>query len=396
MILKSFKDEYYSFRKNKMSILVLLVLPLIFALVLGLELSHEFIDNIPMAVIDYDKSTFSMQLTDAFDSNEIFNVVYHPENEDELEYLMKNSKARVGMVIPKNFYNDIALLKSPTVMMVYDGSHMSITSAAKTKATEILLTYKAGAAIKQLTARLDMPYEEAYNIAQAIKFSNQTLYNPTKSFDNFLSPILLAGYVQSAIALVAAVAVDHGIYKKRRSERLGYSTGKTIFYTLCGTIAFMINIVFQVVVFRLPFEGNILYAVILSAALSFSVSAFCILISALFENRMIAVVAGAVAFIPNSAMAGTTWPLLSMLSGYRSFAEFLPFTHYVSNIRYLYLKGFSINQIYGDIIYMLIFGAVMLLLSEGVMLIAEQKSDFWEVKADDLYERDEKGISLNI
>ncbi len=396
MLIKSFKDECLGLLKNKMNILVLFIMPLLCVILLGTELSGELISNIPMAVIDHDGTTFSRELTEAFDDNEDFNIVYYPESEEELEKLIKNSKVRVGLIIPKNFYNDITLLKSPTVMMIYDGSHMSITSAAKTKATEILLTYKAGAAIKQLTARLGLSFNEAYNIAQAIKFSTRTLYNPTKSFSNFLAPVLLAGYIQAALALVVTVSVDHNIYSEDRKKRLGYATGKVLFYTMCGTISYMVCITFQVMLFNMPFVGSMMHALILSIALSFAVSAFCVLISALIKNKIVALIGGAVIFIPNSAMAGTTWPLLSMPTGYQSFASIMPFTHYANNIRYVYLKGMSFPQIAGDIMYMIAFGAVWLVLTELVMFIADKKTDSKEVEDDDLSGSLQERIPFNI
>jgi len=305
---------------------------------------------------------------------------------------MKNSKVRAGLIIPKNFYNDVATLKSPTVLMVYDGSHMSITSTAKSKKqTEILLTYKAGSTIQQLTTRLNMSYKEAYNIAQAFQFNNRMMYNPSKSFENFLSPVLLIGYIQAAIALVATVSVNQNIFYKERKKRLGYSSGKVLFYTLCGSLSFMVCIMLQIALFHVPFKGSLISVLILSIGLCFSVAAFCVLISSLIKNRMVCLVGGAVIFIPNSVMAGTTWPLISMPVGYQSFARYMPFAHYANNIRDIYLKGLSLGQVMNDVIYLLVFGTIVLIFTELVMIIAES-TDSEGVAEDDLSRSIQKGI----
>lgn len=396
MLIKSFKEECINLVTDKMNLFVLFVLPILVVILIGVELSEEVITNIPISVINYDDSNFSRQLVETFEQNETFNVIYYPDNEQELEKLMKNSKVRAGLIIPKNFYNDIAALKSPTLLMIYDGSHMSITSTAKAKATEILLTYKAGATIQQLTGRLGISYKEAYNITQAFQFNNRMMYNPSKSFNDFLAPILLAGYIQAAIALIAAVSINHDIFKETMMKRLGYASGKVLFYTLCGSLSYIICIILQFGLFNVPFKGSLINAMILSVGLSFSVSAFSILISSVIKNRMVALVGAAVVFIPNSIMAGTTWPLISMPAGYKVFASYTPFTHYANNIRDIYLKGLSMQQIMNDVIYLFVFGTLVLILTEAVMIIAEKDIDDKELTDNDLHTDLQKGIPLDI
>ena len=123
---------------------------------------------------------------------------------------------------------------------------------------------------------------------------------------------------------------------------------------------------------------------------------FCILISTLFKNKIIALTAGAVVFIPNSITAGTTWPLISMPSGYQSFARYIPFTHYADNIRDIYLKGISVQQITNDVLYLFIFGVIALILTEAVMIIAEKEFDDKELMDNDLHRDLQKGIPLDI
>lgn len=375
MLIKSFKEEAKCLLTNKINVLILFILPVIFVFMLGFELSGGVIENIPIAVVNYDNSSFSRQLVDAFDKSETFNVAYYAENEVELEELMRNGKAGAGLIIPENFYSDIASLRSPTVLMVYDGSSMSVTSVAKAKATEILLTYKAGAAINHLTARLNLSYREAYNICQALQLNTRMLYNPSKNFNYFLSPVLIAGYIQAAIALVASISINHEIYREPAGKRLGYTSGKIMFYTLCGSLSFILCIALQVLIFRLPFKGSILSALMLIFMISFAVSSFSVLISAVIKNRMVALVGGAVIFIPNSVMAGTTWPVISMPPGYQSFAAYMPFAHYANNIRKIYLQGLPVNQIMSDASYMLIFSVAVLILTELVMAVAAEEID---------------------
>lgn len=384
MLKDSLKETYRELLSNKMTWFVLFVLPAIVTLLLGTELSGEVITNIPIAIIDYDKSALSYGLTDSFDQTDTFEIRYYPENEQELERLIQNSHVKMGMIIPRNFYNDISLLRSPTVLMIYDGANMSVTSIAKAKATEILLTYKAGATIKQLTARLNLSYEEAFNITQAFQFSNRMLYNPTKSFKNFMLPFLIPGCIQTALVLTSTVSVNQEIFMQSRRKKLGYTTGKVLFFTLAGTISFLLCTGIMVLLFRIPFRGNFFTAMILTAVYCFSVAAAGVLLSVLFKKPIVAITAGAVVFIPNSIMAGTTWPIISMPTGYQAFAKYIPFTHYVNNVRNIFLKGSTLGSLKDDLIYLLIFGVIVTILNELVMIFPDNNHHIKESKADDL------------
>lgn len=372
MLLKSFSQEWDNLIRNKMNLVMLFILPIVIVLLVGATLSQGVIRDIPMAVIDYDNSAFSRQLIDSFDQNETFSVIGYPTSEDEMESLIRNSKARVGMVIPRDFYNDVSQLKSPRVEMFYDGSHMSMTSTSKAKAMEILLTYKAGATIKQLSGRLGLSYDEAFNITQAFQFGSRRLYNATQNFEYFLAPILMAGAIQTAIALVSAVAFSHDMYDEERRSRLGYATGKILFYGACGTVSYLICILIQIKGFGIPFRGSLVDAIVLSAGLSLAVSAFSVMISSLMKTRIIAMVAAAVVFIPNSIMAGTTWPLISMPVGYQGFAKIMPFARYVNNIRAIYLKGIGMDVLRDDVLYLFAFGLGFICLTEIVVRIVPQ------------------------
>ncbi|MBF4695114.1 ABC transporter permease [Fusibacter ferrireducens] len=398
MVQKSFLEELNRFEKEKILFIVLFIIPILSTFILGIAFSSEVIDHIPMAVVDYDHTDFSRKLINAFSDNDAFDVIYYPENDRELEALMRDSKVRVSMVIPHNFYNDVQQLKSPTVLMAYDGSHMSMTSVSKSKSMEILLTYKAGATINHLQSRLNLSYDEAFNITQAFHFSNRMFYNPNKSFKDFLTPPLMAGVVQASIVLTATVSIDHKIYQKNRRQRRGYALGKTLFYALAGTLSMIFCIIIQAKVFHVAFIGNIADALILTLAYTFAVSSFCVLISAIISNRMISLIGGGVIFIPNSIMAGTTWPLYAMPIGYQCFAKYVPFMHYIINLRDIYLKGISLATLKGDLIYLALFSCIVIIITESVLFIADVEIDKDQGKeaSDGIYPELQSGISMHI
>jgi ABC-2 type transport system permease protein len=393
-MIKSFKEELKILVEGKTNIVVLFILPLIVVLILGVELSGEVLTEIPIVVVDHDGSSFSMDLALQFDSNETFDVKYRVDSNEELEKLIRNSKARAGIIIPEGFYDDIMGLESPSIAMIYDGSNMSVTSAAKAKATEILLTYKAGITSKQLMARLGMSYEDSLETAQGFIFRSKTLYNPSKSFQDFLTPMLVAGIIQIAIALCAATSIKHEMLNMDKKKRLGYAAGKVIFFTFIGTSMYIICTSILAKVIGIPFRGSMRDVILMSFGLCFAVASFTVLISAVIRKKMVAIVGAGLFIIPNSMMAGTTWPLISMLSGYHAFANYIPFIHFVDNYRNIFLKGSMIGEMTDDLVYMLCFGAVFLVLAEIVVIFMETGKE--DSDNEDISENIQKRVSVDI
>lgn len=358
-MLESIKEELKKLKTDPLILIIGLIFPIAINLIVGWELSKGVMNHIPMAVVCYDHSELSRQVINYFDQNDSFDLKYYADSQQELEHLFNTSKIKAAMVIPKSFAADVAGLKSPSILMLYDGSHMSMTSIAKAKASEILMTIRTGAAIKQLEGRLNMSEEQAYNTAMPISFETRMLYNPAKNFNYFMLPGYGTIICQTGIGLTAVLAVTFLQNEERKRSILSYTAGKITFYGLLGSLAFITNLLAQIYLFKIPFRGSLMMAALLSVLLAFAVSALTIAVSAWIKNRTVAIVVIGLLLIPNSIMAGYTWPIMSMHFFYQKTAYIIPYYHYGENIRNLFLKG-TIKHASADISFLVIFTLIML------------------------------------
>lgn len=369
-MLESIKEEIHRLKTDRLVLIVCLIIPICVNLIVGWELNKGVIDHVPMAIVDYDDSQLSRQIISYFTSNEAFDVRYQIQDQAELQTLLDTSKVRVGMVIPKNFSADVTSLRAPNILMLYDGSHMSMTSITKARASEILLTTRVGASIKQIQARLGKSYDEAYTMAMPISFETRTLYNPTKNFNYFMTPGYGTIICQLGIGLMAVVCVNFTGDEEKKRSALGYIMGKVVFYGVLGSIAAFINILTQVYLFKIPCKGSVLVACGLSVIFIFAVASLCVAVSAWFQNRVLAMAIVGLLLIPNSIMAGYTWPVISMLPSYQWMARFIPFTHYGDNIRDLFLKGTMIEGL-KDVRFLTSFLMSMLIVGTLGILVGQ-------------------------
>jgi len=167
---------------------------------------------------------------------------------------------------------------------------------------------------------------------------------------------------QPGIALIAVICVNYVSAKHKRRNILGYAVGKTAFYGILGSIALIVNIIVQIYLFRIPFRGSLMIAFILSILLAFAVSGLSVAVSAWIKNRLVAMVLIGLLIIPNSIMAGYTWPVLSMVPLYQKTAFIIPFYHYGDNIRNLFLNG-NLENVMGDIWFLILFTLSMIMIA---------------------------------
>lgn len=344
----SIRDEWLKAVREKMIFIILFIIPILVSVMLGVELSQNQIKNIPMAVYDMDNSSLSRMIVEQFAQNETFNVKYYLEDSSSMEDLFNMNKIRVGMIIPKGFSKDVTALRSPSVLMLYDGSSMTMASAAKTRASEILLTLKTGILLKQIQARLDLPEDVAQKIALSINFSNRTLYNPARGYKNFLNLGLVAALIQSGIGILAATSLRRSEMPQPIILRVGHILGKIVFYGALGSASLVLSLVIQNRYFDIPFRGRMQDALFLCTAFSVTVASLGVMLSCWIKNELLSTLVAAVIFVPDTILAGYTWPVMAMPEIYQRLAYYLPFYHFADNQRDLMLKGVSRAYMYND------------------------------------------------
>lgn len=342
-MINSIREEAGKLLHNRMYAIILFIIPIAANLLIGFVFHSGQIAHIPMAVVDYDRSGLSRTIIQQFAEEETFSLDYMLQDEEKLKAMLQSGDISVGMIIPGNFSRDVAMLKAPNILMIYDGSHMPVASTAKAKASEILLTLKTGAAMKLIGGKLGLPGDVAEKTALTIGFKTRFLYNTAKSYKYTLNPGLGAAVVQTAIVLLGAVCVNKDKLHGSFGRSVGYIAGKVVFFGLLGTASLMLGIFIQSAIFGVPFKGRLEAALLLSLLMATAEAACAVMISVWVSDTAFASLAAAVLFIPSTALGGYTWPIMSMPRVYQSASYLMPFAHYGDSLRSLYLKGIPLS-----------------------------------------------------
>lgn len=359
-MLNSIREEIEKLLHNRMLVIIVFIIPIAANLLIGFVFQGSQIRHIPMAVVDHDGSSLSRMITQQFAEEDTFKLEYILQDEEDLEKLIEEGRIKAGMIIPSNFYQDVTKLRTPNILMVYDGSSMPTASTAKSKASEILLTLKTGTAMKLIGGKLSLPADIAQKTALTIAFKNRFLYNPARCYSWTLNPGLGAAAVQTAIVLLGAVCIKKEKLYGGFVNSMKYITGKIIFYGLLGTASLLCSVFIQSIIFHIPFKGAVPAVLLLSLLMAMAESACAVMVSVWVSDTIFASMVVAVLFIPSAAIGGYTWPRLSMPGIYKTLSFCMPFTHYGDTLRNLLLKGVPIVTLVPELEWFFGYTAVIL------------------------------------
>ncbi|MTK12424.1 MAG: ABC transporter permease [Clostridiaceae bacterium] len=351
-----FKNLFFSF-------LFVLGIPIICSFILGYQMEGHQVQHIPTIIVDHDNSQFSKMLINEIKTNEIFNVTNYSDRDEDVKDLIGQEKVRVGVIIPKDFSKDLASGNGPKVLICYDGTQMSVTSAAKARMSEILLTIKTGYLKKVVEGKLGVMPEVSQNYVLPMYFNYRLLNNPTRNYINFFIPGMIISIIQVSLVMLGVDIV------RKDEKKYSWLWIKGILGGLLGVISIGISLGIQFKYFAVPFRGTVNGAIILTILYCIGLVNYGVLIRLILPEKILALQVASIPVLFTTILAGFTFPLLAMPSYFQEIAKFLPFLYYGETIRDLCLKNIGIEYILPQINWLFKFVLYMWIASFGVFML---------------------------
>lgn len=345
-----------------------LLFPILSFLILYGVFYSPVVRDVPVAVIDKDKSSLSQELILDLDANQDIKVAYKLNNTNEALKLISNLSIYAFVVIPEDFAKNVLSSRGAKVPF-YFNSQLVLTGNMANKG---IVT-----SIQGFSQKYNKIYEEHHNVpvyasemrADPIIFNNQVLFNPYLNYQFIMLLGIFPALIQLFITGSFLYSYGFEVKTKRAEQLIEYSKsspflvviGKGLPYFLMYLINILIMLLFLFFYIGINIEGSFL--VILFATFLYllvSASASLVLIFLGFASLRMALSLMAIYSAPAFAYGGITFPSLGMNKLALFWSEFLPITHYHRILINESLRGAGYNVSVGDILYMLIFFLVTL------------------------------------
>ncbi len=229
-IIKICKDEIKLIFSDAGCQLVMIGAIFIYSIFYTMPFCNQATRDVPIGIIDNDKSSISREFVRDLDATEYVKVqnAYTNINEATEEYY--KNKIQAFIVIPKDFERDIKRGK-PSFVSTYTDSafliiYKQIATAVATLATEFGAKIEVGTLMKK-----GVPKDTAIKLVMPFDFVQNPLYNPIGSYQNYIYPMVLILLLQQTM-VIGACMIGSTLREKLHGVRFREKDGSVKFYKL--------------------------------------------------------------------------------------------------------------------------------------------------------------------
>jgi ABC-2 type transport system permease protein len=362
------KREFRLFWSNKVLRLLFIGAPILYGVLLGYVYGKGKVTDLPIIVVDQDRSELSSKAIQMFQDNEVLSIASILYDQNNLSQIAIQKEATCVVIIPKDFEKMTLTKKYPEIETIVNTSNVLTANYASTAIQVCLGTLKAGVQIETLRKQ-GVPENLLASQYEPFKTTFIKKYNRSTNYMYFLWPGVLATVLQQVLLLGLALSFasefENGTFKdlvKKCPSVLKLLSVKIIPYMIMSFGIWLIYWLFTLW-FRLPFYENLLPLTFIAGIFVLSVSFIGILVSILVPSQLKATEILMVIATPSFILSGFTWPLSQMPQAVQAISNVIPLTHFLKAFRILIIENGTFSQTTKPIWNMVIIGLVCFILA---------------------------------
>ncbi len=340
-------DLIIKFKKIKPYIIFLAV-PIIMVFILGYSMKPVFVDDIPFAILDFDKTSGSEKLVNSFKDCPTFQVREDIKTLEEMEQQILYGNIKGGLVIPKNLLKDIKHKKGGQASLIIDGENIVIANNIQAFAWKILNMANAKVQMMLLEAG-GMAGEMVDRNIYTLNLADRVLFNPTSGYLYYLMPILLAVFVQQTLlATVPNLLIESklNIGKYGLNGEISNIFANLITYILASFISMLSCLLILNNFFDYRILGDLKLLLLLQFVFVLAMAGPILIVATIFDNTTTASQFTLFLTVPTVLTCGYAWPTFAMTETFASVMKAIwPLYYFANPLKDLMLKGANYDEI---------------------------------------------------
>ncbi len=370
------KKEFLLVLRDRQALMALFVMPAVFILIMSVAMRDIFSQesvSFDTAIADADRSAISKTLVKAIAANRSFHLV----DEDEAMFVIE---------IPKGYGDEKNSVRTPKIEIRVKGSAKSdVIELFKAKLLKEVVDLKLGI----ITERLSEFSDEAAAAVGSVKLSTDALfdlrYNEKKEVPNATQQSVPTWIVFGMFFIIIPMSTIYINERKQHTlarlnsmnvSAFSIALSKVIPYLLIAQIQVWVMIavgMFIVPLFNTPaleINGSVPGLLFLSFALSVAAVGLSSLIAVVANSTEQATTVGGISNILLGSIGGVMVPKFFMPESMQTLANISPMSWGLDGFLDIFLKGGDFSSIVNESLLLLLFGAVLLIVS---MLVLDRR-----------------------
>jgi ABC-2 type transport system permease protein len=353
------RKEFLELRRTPRLIGLIVVAPILQLTLLGYAATTD-VHNVPVVVVDGDRSARSRQLLERFAASPYFEIVAEEMAPGDVDDDLARGRAWLAVVVPAGFAEALdrpaAGQSSRTVQILADGTDANSSGVALAYATALVSEFS--------TEIRGAP-------AAAIEPRVRVWFNPQLESKDFMLPgvvaILLLVITTSLSSMAIVRERELGTLEQLNVTPLGrweLILGKLLPYALVGFIDVLLVLTVAVYWFEVPLRGSVwllLGASMIYLLCTLGLGLFVSTISATQQQAMMT--ATFFFLVPMMYLSGFIFPIENMPPVIQAITTIIPLRYFLVIVRGIFLKGVGWDVLWPQFAALAGWGVTMLALA---------------------------------
>lgn len=359
-----FQKEFRHILRDSRSLIMALVLPMFLMLLFGYALNLD-VDRIPTLVYDGDHSPASRGLIEQFRGSRFFEIEGFVDNYSDIEKGIDRSRILMALVIPRDYSRRVEAGDKTSVQILLDGSDSNTATIALGYAQSVVEGYAADLRSGARNLRAGMrPVNPVDPLVRV-------LYNNTLESKNYVVPGLIAVILMIIAALLTSLTMarewEMGTMEQLMSTPVRPAEivcGKMFAFFTIGAIDTALSVLVGILVFDVPFRGNVWFLVVTSCTFLTGSMFWGILLSAVAKSQLLAFQMGILSsFLPSFMLSGFIYATENMPPVIQGITYLVPTRYFVTIMKGVFLKGAGLEILWSELLILAAFSIVVFLLA---------------------------------
>jgi drug efflux transport system permease protein len=357
--------EFLQLRRDKKMIPVLVVGPLIQVLAFGYAANLD-VNDIPLLVVDQDRTAESRDLVDRFTSSGHFDLAGTEDTAEKVEPWLVNGRAQVALVIGAGYGEARQGGGTARVQVLADGTDSNSALVGLGYASRIV----SGVGAEPVGGSLSAAPQRLSPLGR-IELVPRVWYNPDLKSRWFYVPAVLA----MVLILVTMMLPSMAVVREKEIGTLEQISvtplrpwqlivGKLVPFALIGLVDLLLIVAVARVVFGVPLRGSLPLLMLLTLLYLLNTLGLGLLTSTLVSTQQQAMMFSAfVLMVPMIYLSGLIFPIDNMPWIFRTVSYVIPVRYYGDILRGIFLRGSGLGVLAPDALALLGGGLLVLTLA---------------------------------
>ena len=359
-ILHLMRKEFLELRQDPRLFGIVILAPILQLTMLGYAATTD-VKNVPVVVVDEDRSTTSRELISRFDASDNFVIVATAPSVNEIDEYLDRGRAWMALAIPARYGERVQRGQGTAIQVVADGTDANSTNVALGYAGRLV----AGYARELATANGQGAGEPL--VAADVR----VWFNPRLESRDFMIPGILALLLLVVTTNLSSMAIvrekELGTLEQLNVTPLArweLITGKLLPYALLGMVDVLLVVAVAVGWFEVPLRGSFPLLLVLCLVYLLTTLGLGLFVSTISKTQQQAMITSSFFFLlPMVFLSGFIFPIENMPAAIQPFTYLIPLRYFLVILRGIFLKGVGLETLWPQALALLAWGIVILTLA---------------------------------